>query len=107
MIAWIYLLLAAVAEAAYGIAVHHSRGFTLVGPTIWAVVAGIATTILLGLSMKTLPLGMAFVIWAGLAAVGTVIYGIAAFGEPRDFMRLGFIALILAGVVGLKVTSSV
>lgn len=102
---WVTLLLAALAETAYGVAVYHSRGFTQPWPTLWAVVSGVATTILLGLAMKSLPIGVSFVVWSGLAAIGTAIYGIAVLGEPRDATRVGMMLMILAGIVGLKFTT--
>jgi len=103
---WILLLLAAIAETFYGIAVYHSRGFTLFWPTVGAVVAGVATTVLLGMSMKTLPIGISFVVWSGLAAIGTAVYGIVALGEARDAMRVSMMLLILTGIVGLKFTTT-
>ena len=103
---WLYLLLAAVAETLYGIGLFHSRGFTVLWPSVLGIVAGIATTWLLALAMKGLPIGLAIIVWSGLAAVGTALYGIAALGEARDFSRLSMMALILAGVIGLKLTSS-
>jgi len=103
---WIILLLAAFAETLYGIAVYHSRGFTLLWPTVGAVAAGVATTILLGISMKTLPIGISFVVWSGLAAIGTAVYGIIALGEARDAMRVSMMLLILTGIIGLKLTTN-
>jgi quaternary ammonium compound-resistance protein SugE len=102
---WVYLLSAAIAEALYGIGLYHSRGFTVLWPSVLGIVAGIATTWLLALAMKGMSIGLAFVVWSGLAAVGTAAYGIAALGEPRDLVRLGMMALILIGVIGLKLTS--
>jgi len=106
MSAWIYLIIAAIAEAVYGISLYHSRGFTLLIPSSISVAAGLATTILLGLSMKSLPIGVAFVIWSGLAALGTAGYGMIVLGESRDLLRLGLMALILGGIAGLKLTST-
>lgn len=105
-ISWTYLLLAAVAEAAFGIGMFYSRGFTQLWPSVGGVIAGIATSILLSFAMKDLPLGVAFAVWSGLAAIGTVIYGIVFLDESRSVLQLGLIALILAGVVGLKLTST-
>ena len=103
---WVYLLLAAVAEALYGIGLFHSRGFTVLWPSVLGIVAGIATTWLLALAMKGMSIGVAFVVWSGLAAIGTATYGIIMLGEARDAARLGMMGLILAGVVGLKMTST-
>ncbi len=105
-LAWTYLLLAAVAEAAFGIGMYYSRGFTQFWPSVGGVIAGITTAVLLSLAMKGLPLGLSFAVWSGLAAIGTVIYGIVFLDESRSAIQLGFIALILVGVVGLKLTST-
>src|SRR5690242_11276255 len=106
MSSWILLVLAAAAEAIFGIGLYHSRGFTVLWPTVLGLVGGVATTVLLSLSMKNLPIGVAFVVWSGLAALGTAIYGIVALGEPKDFARIGFMVLIVGGIAGLKLTSS-
>jgi quaternary ammonium compound-resistance protein SugE len=103
---WVYLLLAAVAEALYGIGLYHSRGFTQLWPSVLGITAGIATTWLLALAMKGMSIGLAFVVWSGLAAVGTAAYGIIALGEAKDLIRLGMMGLILTGVIGLKLTST-
>ncbi len=102
---WLYLLSAAVAEALYGIGLYHSRGFTQLWPSVLGIVAGVATTWLLALAMKGMSIGVAFVVWSGLAAIGTAAYGILALGEARSALRLGMMSLILIGVVGLKLTS--
>lgn len=105
-ISWLYLILAAVAEAAFGIGLFYSRGFTQLWPSVGGVLAGITTTVLLSFAMRGLPLGVAFAVWSGLAAIGTVIYGIVFLEESRSMTQLGLIALILAGVAGLKLTST-
>jgi quaternary ammonium compound-resistance protein SugE len=105
-LSWFYLVLSAVFEVFFGVGVYHSRGFTLPWPSALAVVAGIATTFFLGLGMKHLPIGLTFVVWSGLAAVGTAGYGIVCLGESRDAVRLGLMSLIVAATVGLKFTSA-
>ena len=105
-LAWIYLLIAAAAEVAFGVGLFHSKGFTLLWPSVMAVIAGVTTSIFLGFAMKQLPIGVSFVVWSGLAAVGTTWYGIACLGEARDLTRLLLIGMIIAGVAGLKMTSS-
>ncbi|TLD69974.1 QacE family quaternary ammonium compound efflux SMR transporter [Phragmitibacter flavus] len=106
MISWIYLLSAAVFEAMYGIGLYYSKGFTVLWASVFAVISGIATTILLGLAMKGLPVGVSFVVWSGLAAVGTAIYGMTVLGESHGAIRISMMLLILAGVVGLKFSSA-
>jgi len=105
-VSWMYLLLAAVAEALYGIGLYHSRGFTTLWPSVLAIVAGLLTTWWLALAMKGLPIGVAFVVWSGLAAIGTALYGMMALKESHDLVRVSMMGLILLGVVGLKFTSS-
>jgi quaternary ammonium compound-resistance protein SugE len=85
---WFLLILSAVAEALFGIATFYSRGYTQLWPSIGAVAAGASTAV-----------------WSGLAAVGTVVFGIIYLGESRSMLQLGLIATILAGVVGLKLIS--
>ncbi|MBL8235208.1 MAG: multidrug efflux SMR transporter [Verrucomicrobiaceae bacterium] len=103
---WFLLILSAVAEALFGIATFYSRGYTQLWPSIGAVAAGASTAVLLAFAMKGLPLGVAFAVWSGLAAVGTVVFGIIYLGESRSPLQLGLIATILGGVVGLKLISS-
>lgn len=102
---WALLILAAIAEALFGIATFYARGFTQLWPSVGAVIAGTSTAILLGFAMKGLPLGVAFAVWSGLAAVGTVVFGIIYLGESRSPLQLGLIAMILIGVAGLKLIS--
>lgn len=84
----------------------YSEGFTRVGPSIATIVLMAASFGLLSLSMRTLPLGTAYGIWTGIGAVGSVVVGILMLGEPRDAVRILCVLLILAGIVGLKLTSS-
>lgn len=103
---WIYLLSAAVFEALYGITLYHSKGFSVLWPSVLAIVSGITTTILLAMAMKGLPVGISFVVWSGMAAIGTALYGMFALGEPHNLMRMLMMGLILIGVVGLKFGSA-
>ena len=105
-LAWMYLLIGALAEVVYGVGLYHSKGFTLPGPSVLSLFGGIMTTVFLGLAMKQLPIGISFVVWSGLAAVGTAGYGILYLGEARDLMRLALMAMIVFGIAGLKMTSS-
>ena len=102
---WLLLILSSIAEALFGIATYYSRGYTQLWPSVGAVTAGASTAVLLAFAMKDLPLGVAFAVWSGLAAVGTVIFGIAFLGESRSPLQLGLIGMILAGVAGLKLIS--
>ena len=102
--AWVYLLGSAFCEVFFGIGVYHSRGFTQIWPSVLAVVAGIVTTVLLSFGMKELPIGLAIVVWSGLAAVGTAAYGMVCLNESHDLVRLGLMSLIVVASIGLKLT---
>ena len=100
--AWFVLLLAGLLEIGWAVGLKYTEGFTRPWPTLGTVACMIASLVLLGLSLRTLPLGTAYAIWTGIGTVGTAVLGIALFGESADAMRLGCIALIVAGIVGLK-----
>jgi quaternary ammonium compound-resistance protein SugE len=103
--AWVLLLLAGLFEMAWAIGLKYTDGFTRPWPTAGTVAAMIISVVLLGLAVKTLPVGTAYAIWTGIGAAGTVILGIALLGEPATAARLGCVGLILAGVVGLKLVT--
>ncbi|MHA6246733.1 DMT family transporter [Pontibacter sp. CAU 1760] len=105
--AWVYLLLAGICEIGWAFGLKYSEGFTKVGVSVVTVVVMILSFVLLSQAMKQLPLGTAYGIWTGIGAAGTAILGIAFLNEPRDFIRIVCILLIVAGVVGLKVFSEV
>lgn len=100
--AWVVLVLAGIFEVGWAVCLKYAKGFTQVWPTVGFVVFTVASVGLLGVAMKRLPLGTAYTVWTGIGAIGTVAYGIAFFGEPAGVARLGCIALIVAGLVGLK-----
>jgi len=104
--AWWILLVAGLLEIVWAITMKASEGFTKWHLTAITIVVAWASFLLLGLSLKSLPDGTAYAAWTGIGAVGTAILGILIFHEPVTFTRLGFIALIVGGIVGLKVTSS-
>jgi quaternary ammonium compound-resistance protein SugE len=103
--AWIYLVFAGLFEIGWAIGLKYTDGFTRPGPTALTVASMAVSLFLLGLALKTLPLGTAYAIWTGIGTVGTVILGIALFGESTQVLRLACIGLIVAGIVGLKVVS--
>jgi quaternary ammonium compound-resistance protein SugE len=100
--AWVILFAASLLEIAGAIALKHAEGFTRPLPTFVTIAAMAGSVGLLGLAVKTLPLGTAYAVWTAVGTLGTVIIGIAVVGEPVGAMRLASIALIVAGVVGLK-----
>ena len=103
--AWVVLLVAGLLEVGWAVCLKSSRGFTVLWPSVGFVVFMAASVILLGVALKTLPLGTAYAVWTGIGAVGTVAFGILALGEPADLRRLACVALILAGIVGLRLVS--
>jgi quaternary ammonium compound-resistance protein SugE len=100
--AWLLLLLAGICEIAWAILLKHSAGFTKLWPTIGVFSIGVMSVYLLGLAVKQLPIGTAYAVWTGIGASGTAILGIMLFNEPRTALRLGCLALIFAGIVGLR-----
>jgi quaternary ammonium compound-resistance protein SugE len=102
---WFILVLAGLLEVVWAVGLKYTEGFTRLTPSIITGVAMVASVLLLGLAMRTLPLGTAYAIWVGIGAAGTVIAGIFLFDEPTTLLRLGSVALIGLGVVGLKLAT--
>jgi quaternary ammonium compound-resistance protein SugE len=99
---WFILLLAGLFEIAWAIGLKYTDGVSRPLPTLLTVAAMLASIALLGLAMKSLPLGTAYAIWTGIGAIGTLIAGILLFGESLTPLRLFSILLIVAGLIGLK-----
>src|SRR6476660_7268344 len=104
---WLILVLAGLFEVGWAIGLKYTNGFTRVFPTVGTVVAMIISLGLLGLAMKSLPVGTSYAVWVGVGAVGTAILGIVLLGEPATTGRIASLALIVAGIVGLKLSSPV
>jgi quaternary ammonium compound-resistance protein SugE len=103
--AWIYLTVAGLFEIGWAIGLKYTEGFTRALPSLWTIASMIASILLLGLALKTLPVGTAYAVWTGIGAVGTAILGIWLFAEPATALRLLSIGLILCGIVGLKLVT--
>jgi len=103
--AWIILVVAGLFEVGWAIGLKYTDGFTRLWPTVWTVFAMAVSLWLLGIAMKTLPVGTAYSVWVGVGAVGTVLLGIALLGEPVNAPRLLSVALIVAGIAGLKLAT--
>jgi quaternary ammonium compound-resistance protein SugE len=104
-LAWGVLLVAGLCEIGWAVGLKYTEGFSRLWPSVATVVAMVVSLALLGLALKALPLGTAYAVWTGIGAVGTAILGIYLFNEPRDVLRLVCIALIVAGIVGLKLVT--
>jgi quaternary ammonium compound-resistance protein SugE len=103
--AWVILVVAGLFEIGWAIGLKYTEGFTRPWPVIGTVLTMIISLGLLGIAMKSLPVGTAYSVWVGVGAVGTVILGIVLLGEPANAARLISVALILAGIIGLKLAT--
>jgi quaternary ammonium compound-resistance protein SugE len=103
--AWFVLFVAGLLEVGWAVGLKYTEGFTRPLPTVLTVLSMVASLALLGLALRTLPLGTAYAIWTGIGTIGTAFLGIALFSEPADAARLACIALIVAGIVGLKLVT--
>jgi quaternary ammonium compound-resistance protein SugE len=103
--AWLVLLVAGLLEVGWAIGLKYAEGFTRLVPSVLTLVSMVGSVVLLGLALKTLPIGTAYAVWTGIGAVGTALLGIALFGEPATAARLACIGLIVAGIVGLKLVT--
>ena len=103
--AWTWLTLAGLLEIAWAIGLKYTEGVTRLWPSLFTAAAMIASVYFLALAVRTLPIGTAYAVWTGIGAVGVAILGILLFSESRDVVRLGSIALIVAGIAGLKLSS--
>jgi len=104
--AWFILLIAGLCEVGWAIGLKYTDGFTRLWPTLGTVAAMALGMWLLGIAMNSLPVGTAYSVWVGVGAVGTVILGIVLLGEPANPVRLISVALIIAGIIGLKLAAA-
>ncbi len=102
---WILLVVAGLFEVGWAIGLKYTEGFTRLWPSVGTILAMAVSFWLLGAAMKSLPVGTAYGVWVGVGAVGTVAMGIVLFGEPANAARLVSVALIVAGIVGLKLAT--
>ncbi|SMO89776.1 quaternary ammonium compound efflux SMR transporter SugE [Melghirimyces algeriensis] len=104
--AWVILVIAGIFETVWAVGLKYTQGFTRLVPSLITVAAMWISFWLLSTSLKSLPVGTAYAIWTGIGTLGAVLFGIFFLGEPRDWTRLLFIALLLFSLIGLKLTSS-
>jgi quaternary ammonium compound-resistance protein SugE len=97
------LIIAGILEIGWAVGLKYTDGFSKPWPSVWTISAMVVSMYLLAQAARTLPIGTAYAVWVGIGAVGTAILGMYLFAEPRDFARMACIALIVAGVIGLKV----
>jgi quaternary ammonium compound-resistance protein SugE len=103
--AWLMLIVAGSFEVVWAIGLKYAQGFTRFWPSVITIVAMLVSIVLLGLAMKSLPVGTSYAVWVGVGAVGTAILGIVLLGESASAGRLASLALIVAGIVGLKLAT--
>lgn len=102
---WIILFAAGLFEIGWAVGLKYTEGFTRLWPSVGTVLALLISVGMLGIAMKSLPVGTAYAIWVGIGAIGTAVLGIMLFGEPASMGRMLSLALIMAGVIGLKLAT--
>ena len=100
--AWLYLIVAGVVEIGWAISLKYTEGFTRFWPSVGMLAAAITSFFFLSTALKSIPVGTAYVVFTGIGAAGTVLFGMFFLGESRDILRLGFIMLVIVGTIGLK-----
>ena len=103
--AWVILVLAGIMEIGWAVGLKYTEGFTRLWPSVATISAMTISLALLGVAVRTLPLGTAYAVWTGIGTVGTVFVGMLLFGEPASLVRLLCVGLILSGIVGLKLVT--
>lgn len=103
--AWTYLVLAGLFEIGWAIGLKYTEGFTRLAPSVLTGISMVISVVLLGLALKSLPVGTGYAVWTGIGTVGTALLGIYLLGEPATAARLACIGLIVAGILGLKLAA--
>ena len=101
---WIYIIIASVFEISWAVGLKYSNGFSEIKASIFTVITMILSYVFLALGVKNLPIGTTYAVWTGIGVVGTAIYGIIFFNEPKELLRIFFIFLIVIGIIGLRLT---
>lgn len=102
---WLILVTAGLFEIVWAIGIKYTEGFSRLWPSVATLTAMLVSIVLLGIAMKSLPVGTAYAVWVGVGAVGTAIFGIILFGESASAMRLLSLGLIVVGIIGLKLAT--
>lgn len=102
---WLYVFIASIFEVSWAVGLKYSNGFTNLKASIFTLITMVLSYVFLALGVRHLPIGTAYAVWTGIGAVGTAVYGIFFFNEPKEFARVFFLFLIIVGIIGLKITS--
>jgi quaternary ammonium compound-resistance protein SugE len=105
-VAWLILFVAGLLEVGWAVGLKYTEGFTRLWPSVLTGAALVLSMVMLSWALRTLPIGTAYAVWTGIGSVGAAVLGILLFGESRDLARLLCIGLIVAGILGLKLTST-
>jgi quaternary ammonium compound-resistance protein SugE len=103
--AWLLLIVAGLCEIVWAIGLKQAAGFTRLWPSVVTLTAMLVSIVLLGIAMKSLPVGTSYAVWVGIGAVGTAVMGILVLGEPANAGRIASLTLIIAGIIGLKLAT--
>lgn len=103
--AWLVILVAGALEVCFAISMKYAQGYTRLWPSLLSIASAILSVWLMSQTLRVIPVGTAYAVWAGIGAAGTAIVGMILFQEPADALRLGCIALVVAGIVGLQMQS--
>jgi quaternary ammonium compound-resistance protein SugE len=103
--AWTLLFLAGICEIGWAVGLKYTHGFSRLWPSVYTLILMLLSVVLLALALKEIPVGTGYAVWTGIGAIGTAILGMILFGESRHVLRLASIALIVAGVIGLKIVT--
>lgn len=103
--AWFYLFVAGVFEVQWAVTMKYTEGFSRLWPTLFCIVGMVASVWLLALAQRTLPVGTSYAIWVGIGAIGTALTGMWLFGESKDLLKIISLLLIVAGIIGLKISA--
>jgi|TARA_B110000967_G_C18778702_1_gene507071 quaternary ammonium compound-resistance protein SugE len=99
---WIILLVAGVFEVGFAVGLKYTDGFTKLWPSVFTTISMIISVVLLSIALRNMPIGTGYSVWTGIGTIGSVVFGIAFFGEPANMLRLIFVVMIIGGIVGLK-----
>ena len=102
---WLLVVISGLVETAWAVGLKYSNGFTRPLPTVLTLAGMVVSVLLLSIAARTLPIGTAYAVWVGIGAIGTAVLGMALLGEPATAQRIVSLALILGGIIGLRLAA--